>query len=443
MLYTCLLVASPPQLASDGAISEKLPFNLHGYLETLYRYRSQRGETDHDSEQFFSLRFSDKEKKWVEGYISARFAQDLDGFNKAEPFAAFPDTFGRTYQRVTAAYVDVTCPLKIIEKVRLGRQELPELPFMIRFDGVRLRTSVLDPIFKSRFSCFAGIPDHLGERSRGGDRLFGGSLRIEPFDLVNLSCSYVRLCDTYRIHDPLGSASRKRSQDDLFIFSVSKSIWQNVSLSGRLCLLEGKARDAQIRTQFYLPSLRCGLVASYKALFKTQEERSAELDPYVSVLRVYRPYHQFSVQAWHDLNEKISLEAGFTVRRLKRAEHPGPFNHEFERYWAGIALMRWPFEGLEIDLIGELYETGSDRHSEVEAAARYHFMENLLAEIGTAYALFKEDRYTLRERSDVRAVFANLKWQALPSLGVFCRYTFEEDNSQGSHLLEVALRWRF
>ncbi len=442
VLLLSLSVAGSEKPQPESAAS-RLPFSVHGFLESTYTYRSRGGETDHDLDQFLSLRFADRRKRWVRGYVSARFSQDLDGFDRSDPFAGFPDTFGRTYERLSAAYLEVTPRLRLLQAVRFGRQLLPEVSFPIRFDGVHASTGKLEDFLCTRLAAFGGIPDHIGESSRRLDRLLGASLCISPPGLARLCCTYVRLCDTYRVHDALGSSVRHASRDDYIVFTVRRRFGERLFLSGKYSLLNGNARDARVRALYYLPEIHSGLSVSYSGLFKTQAQQSAELDPYVSVLRVYGPYHQFSARLWHDFNDAVSVETGLTVRRLTRGRHLGPFNHEFERYWGGLTVRQWPLDGTELSLLCDFYDTGSDRHLELEGWVNYEFCKGLSAEVGSGYSLFQEDRYTLRERVDVRTGFARISWDVLPQVRIRCGYTVEDDQSRTTHLLELALRWRF
>ncbi|MBN1443815.1 MAG: hypothetical protein JXA90_13980, partial [Planctomycetes bacterium] len=120
-----------------------------------------------------------------------------------------------------------------------------------------------------------------------------------------------------------------------------------------------------------------------------------------------------------------------------------PFNHEFERYWATCTLEKWPLAGSRWSVTGNLYETGIDRMWEVEGFYEQKLLEILTLEIGTGYALYKEDRYTLAERDHVRFGFLRVNCEIYGGLSARIRYTVERDDEETTHILETALRYRF
>ena len=214
-------------------------------------------------------------------------------------------------------------------------------------------------------------------------------------------------------------------------------------LFGGYTNLNGRSRDFRLRGAFESASGLTGLSASYRALFSTQEALSTELDPYFSVLRTYHPYHEFSISLRHELSERFGAEGGFSFRRLERKEDVGPFNHDFERYYALLRSCDWPWRGSEVSVVGNLYDTGSDRTWETELFFRQKIGENLKVYAGTSYSLYKENRYTLEEENDVRSVFIGGEYDILEDLSFRSRYVLEDDDYDITHYLEVGLRIRF
>jgi len=431
------------QPVENAPVPRESPWYLRGFLDLRYTFQSTGSESDNDTEEFLSLSFGEKKSRWISGHVAGRFVQDLDGYDESDSFLSVPDTFGRTHAWLTSAYLDLNPRRRLLDTVRLGRQWLAEVPEIVRMDGMRLKTGVLERGLRSRVFCFAGVPEHLSESSRSRDRVYGGGLELRPFAGTRASISYARIKDVYEV-DHVDRSSRQSARDDLVSLDLAQSLLHDrLSLFGGYTNLNGRSRDLRLRASFESLSGRTGVSLSYRALFSTQEALSTELDPYFSVLRTYHPYHEFSISLRRELSDRFGAEGGFSFRRLERKEDVGPFNHDFERYYVLLRSTDWPVEGSEASVVGNLYDTGSDRTWETELFFRQKVAESLSLYAGTSYSLYKENRYTLEEENDVRSVFIGGEYDILEDLSFRSRYVLEDDDYDTTHIVEVGLRIRF
>ena len=72
-----------------------------------------------------------------------------------------------------------------------------------------------------------------------------------------------------------------------------------------------------------------------------------------------------------------------------------------------------------------------------------HSPARVFSALGTGYALYKEDRYTLSERFDVRSGFVRVAYDVRSWLTVRARYCVENDDARTTHVFETGLRIRF
>ncbi len=435
--------AGPASPAGDHAETTTPPWYCDGYVDFRYRLQATGGERDSDLDELFSLSFGDTGSRWVSGYVSARFSQDVDGFSDPDPFASLPDSHDRSYERLSAAYVDVTPRWRLLRTVRLGRQWLAEIPEIVRMDGARLETGWLDPYMATRVVLFGGLPDHPHESSRRNDSVLGGGLELAPFETTRVSAFYARIKDVYEV-DHVTTSSRSSHRDDLASLELRQRLLHElINLYAGYTNLNGDSRDLRLRMAYASASGRTGAAVNYRRLFSTQKALSTELDPYYGVMRSYEPYHELAFSAWHDLTANLGAEAGYSVRRLDAGSDVGPFNHEFERYFIAGTVKDWPWTGSALSVTGSGYDTGSDDLWEVEGSFRQRVGESLMLEVGSGYALYDEDRFTFEERNNVRTVFVRGEYDILEDCSLRSRYTIEDDDAGTTHVLEVGVRCRF
>lgn len=435
----------PPSTAPGGGGGEGAPSSwyLDGSMELRYVFQYNEDYTDYDLEELLSLYFGKGRDGWISGYVSGRMTHDLDGFDKPDDFLSISDTHGRFYGRLTAAYLDLRPDWDFLEAARVGRQWIPQVPEIVRMDGILLRSRRLEDTLRTRTVLFAGVPEHFEESSQRNDRVFGAGLEFQPFDRTRLETFYTRLKDVYTstyVHQE----SRVSTGDDLFSFQVRQLLFDDrLNLFGSYSNLNNRSRDGRLQLAFDDDEKGIGVDVNYRILFSTQNALSTELDPYYSVLRSYHPYRELGVNLRKEITDTLSARGGATFRRLEQEGDKGPFNHDFSRYYAGADLERFPFKASTLSVTGDLFRAEGDRFWEVEGLWRHACSEKLDAEVGTGYALYHEDRYTLTERNHVRSVFARAEYTLVKDVTLRGGYVLEDDDELTTNRFEVSLRYRF
>ena len=416
---------------------------LEGFADLRYTYRGAAAADDHDGDQYVSLSFGEAQTRWLTGYVSGRMSQHLGGIEEPDPFPSTPHTYGRFFGRLSSAYLDLRPEWHLLDTARLGRQWLAEVPEIVRLDGVWVKSGKLEPYAGSRVLLFGGIPDHLDEPSAGGDRVFGGGVELNPLETTRLSAVYARIRDVYEV--PYAkSSSGETFRENLISCELRQRLFEDqIQFFGGYTNLNGDSRDLRLRVRYDSPSGATGAYVTYRALFSTQELLSTELDPYYSALRSYHPYQELGLGLNQDITAWLLGEVGFFIRRLGSESDVGPFNHDFERYFARATVLEWPLEGSTLTIVGNGYETGSDRLWEVEGSFLQRIGERLRLEAGTGHALFKENRYSFEEHSNVRTLYARGWYDICEALAVRARYTVEDDDDDTTPVVEVGLRVRF
>jgi len=69
--------------------------------------------------------------------------------------------------------------------------------------------------------------------------------------------------------------------------------------------------------------------------------------------------------------------------------------------------------------------------------------EDLDFRIGTSYALYDENRFTLDEEFDVRIAYARVDYDILEDVRLLLQYEIEENDIDTFHLVEIGIRYRF
>ncbi len=416
---------------------------LHGRADVRYTFQADSGEHDSDLRERFRLTFGEETRRRVTGEVAGFLAHDLDDTVYGDRFASLGDTSGRTYGQLSAAYVELRLEGVPIDAARVGRQWLEEVPELVRMDGARVESVDLEPYLRSRAVVFAGIPDHLSESSRRGDRVFGGTLSARPWRDAQLAATYARIHDVYDI-EHLGESERVSRRDDYLRFSYRQYLLERrLSWRSDYSLLENEPRDLRLRASYQLPWGTTDVSGYFTWLFSRQDSLSTELDPCYSVLRSYYPYREGGVLLRHEFAPWLDAEGGITVRRLTDGSDVGPYNHEFERYWAAAALRQLPWPSSELVVTTNCYDTGSDWTWAVEGTYSQKLSEALKCELGSGYALWKEDRYSHEERVDVRSFFLRVAYAFGKAVTLDAEYALEDDEDATTHRVEVGVKVRF
>jgi curved DNA-binding protein CbpA len=419
------------------------PWLIEGYLDFRYTLQSNDDDIDQDLYQTLSLTFSETESRWISGYISGRMSQDLDGSDHPDSFVSIPDSHDRFYARLNYAYVDFRPEWKLLEVARVGRQWLSEVSEIVRMDGLRLESQALEHSLQTKLILYGGVPEHLGESSRSQDRLYGIGLEVRPWKMARLSAAYTRLKDVYK-QEWVDNTNRISARDDLLSFELRQNMFENTLIFyGAYSNLNSESRETRMKLAYESEDGHWGTSLRYRILHSTQNSQSTELDPYVSVLRSYHPYQEITFNLRRDLSKMLTADAGASIRRMDKERDKGAFNHDFERYFLSGTFQKWPLQASEVTVAGNLYDADGDRFWEIEGSWQHDFTDSLRTVMGTGYALYHEDRYTLEERNHVRSGFLRLNYDWFENVLLQLNYTINNDDEETTHMWEVGLQYRF
>ncbi len=408
-----------------------------------FSWQVDGGEQDCDLRERFWISFGEEGRGRVTGYAAGFLTHDLDGAAYGDRFGGLADTRGRTYGQLSAAYIDLRPEGGPLGTARVGRQWLEEAPELVRMDGVRLESAALDSFLAARAVVFAGIPDHLYESSRSGDRVYGGGITARPWRDALLSAVFARIHDTYEI-EHVDAAERVSRRDDCLRFSYRQHlldrrfVWRS-----EYALLENEPRELKLRASYELPSGKTSVSGRFTWVFSRMDALATEYDPYYSVLRSLYPYREAGALVRHEFADWFDAGGGVSVRRLVNGARVGAYNHEFERYYVTAALRELPFPTSELVATANCYETGSDRTWAVEGSYAQQLCASLRCEIGSGYSLWKEDRYDHRERTDVRSFYLRAAYAVAKAVTLEAEYMLENDEEGTMHRVEAGVKVRF
>ncbi len=430
---------------SQNSKEDEQNWYVNGYLDFHYTWRfDDEGDSDQKLYEILSLSFGDKKSGWITGYISARLAQDLDGFDNPDPYLSIENTHDRFYPRLNAAYVDLRPGWNFLEVARLGRQWLSDIPVVIRMDGIRLETPPMEHTFHTRVILFGGIPWYVNESSRSEKRVYGLGFEFRPWDLTRFSVFYTRLNEVYD-QEWVNASNEITARDDLVSFDLRQNFLQNLmTFYGTYSNLNGDSRDSQLRLAYNSEDGRWGAALNYRILYTTQKAQSIELDPYFSVLRSYYPYQELGFDVRRFFTDKLSADLGASFRRVSDDSDRGPFNHDFNRFFLTGTVQKWPLEGSEIALTGNLYDANEgDKFWAVEGSWSQDLSEDLSGEVGTSYALYHLDRFTINEREHIRSVFLLFDYDLVKDVSLRGGYTLEVGDDMTWNRVDIGVQFRF
>ncbi len=440
LFFSCLQAAAPE---SGGGNRLQDSWYLDGLFDARYTLQSgdESGE-EQELREYLSLSFGEKTRT-VTCRVAGFAAHNLEGRTYSAPYGSLQDANGGNYARLSTAYLDFRPERLLLEHTRIGRQWLHDIPELSRMDGVRVESGALEKQWKTRAFGFAGIPSHLNESSRSGDRIFGGGVSLRPFPGSEFTVLYARLRDAYDLKR-IDTADHYTFNDDLLRIELSAWLVENqLRFSTDYSMVNGASRDCALHLFGSTVSGGSAAECYVKTVFETQNLRSTSLDPYVSVLRSYQPYCEAGFKASHRFTDLFSIDGGLLVRRLEDNRDVGPFNHEFERCYLNGTVSEVPFASSCCVVTANLYDTGGDRFCEVEGSYEQDLSSMFHLRFGTRYALYEEHRYTLEERSRVRAGFLHMKAQITDDISMGLLYDIEDSDRETNHFLQLHLRMRF
>ncbi|MEW6744938.1 MAG: hypothetical protein AB1486_19465 [Planctomycetota bacterium] len=407
--------------------------DLEGYVRTRYRLRATYDETDQDVSQDISLMWGDPKRHRLTFSVLGEWSWDADGRDDPSSLYSIEDTFdSRVNGRLLRAWADLN-RLGPLERLRFGRQELPSLPEVPLFDGVCVETHPLTG-WNLRFRSFGGVPTHLYESSPSGDSLFGLGVETEP-----TSSTWAALT-VANVRDSLVSSTER---DNFVALELTQRILPQFRVSGRATVVEDEVRDLNLRAAYSDSDLGCSAQASYFTLLTTQRQLVTEFDPFFTILKEERPYHEWRVLLSKDIGERWTVEAGFSLRELRDDDEEGAFNHEYRRFHLTPTLHDWPLSSMDLSLTAELWEAEDQAFRSVGFEAAKDVTDDLRVELGSEFELFKFDPLLGDEREDVRSHYVKGQYELSDAVRTEVGLAFESDEQDTYRTMQVGLRWRF
>ena len=456
---TPLEVTKRKERAADyQSLGEKaFDFPVTGSLLNRYRLRHGVGETDQDISEFITVDIGEKAREMATAHIDASVFGELDRHhtgNRSDVFTDLLDTYNRPVDaRVYSMYVDFN-HICGVDFLRVGRQFDYDTPEILQFDGARLDTKPICGLNDLELSFYGGAPVHQFEKTNSGDWLAGLAAEVKPWERGKIRFDFIHLNDDFSdtvipSKDPLLkslSANGGTRINDI----TSLSLWQefkdpDVRLNGHFSLIDGEARDLQVRTVYNNTSNRLQISGTYSIWFKPETQLVTEFDPYYETLKGQEPYQNGSVTISKGLLECLWLDAGATSRRLVGDAKAQLFNREFDRFYTTLQTRDFLTKGLKISVTASRWE-GKDHApttTQFGGDISYEWRKHLETIVGTDYALYKYDFFQNTEHDQDRTYFVRQRWKPARWANLDARYEFEQSRSQHFHTFTMQFRFDF
>lgn len=425
--------SAPAPEASPALPAAQAGLPIHGYVRARGRYRTTTNDDDLDVDATISLDIGDRERNPVTGHVLAWSNLDIGSEGSGDPFFDLTDTYSDAVTlRLYQAFADVHT-VEELDLLRLGRQPLDETPEFVSFDGVRVELAERGAL-DVRTGLYGGIPVHLYESSTDGDAVLGAFAEARPWEGGRARFDWMHLED----EDILAEHT-----NDLFELGLWQAAGKRLRLEGHYSRLEQENRDARIQARWFDPEQELTVQASWYELLETQKDLATEVDPFYEALLEYFPFYQARLQLAKGFAERYQVEAGAELRRLREASDEGEFNREFERYHARASVADLGTPGLTLGLTGELWNDGAEDIQSWAADLTKEWAERWRASLGSYYALYDVDLFSVAERDHVRVYFLGLRYEWSANASLELDYDFENDDLNEYHVLRMGILWRF
>jgi hypothetical protein len=404
---------------------------VRGSLDTRVVARSTSGDRDFDVFEVLSLDFGSEGGRGWTGHFDGRIAWDADGASPSFPSLA--DAEGDALDgQIYTAYAR-RAEIGPMAEVVLGRQLLYDTPVVVWLDGVAGRTAPRGS--RSWITgVYGGVPVHAYEASSSGDVVFGLFEEVEALERLRLRADWVHLED---------ERSGFEGTDDLYALSAQYDPSEALRLEAEHTRVDSEARDVTVAASWSLPEEQVSLQGTWYRLLEPQRARVLELDPFFDQLLTLEPYEQARLVASKDFGATVHLDGGLDVRRVLDEADVGPFNHDFERWFATATFDALLPAELVLALTGEVWD-GDDTGLETWGADLSRgWGERWDASAGSFYALYKFDPFAGSERDDVRTYYAALSYRPSAATITSLRYELEREDTGDFHTLRWGMSWRF
>jgi len=427
--------AAAPATAADPGTG--LPDWIHGSFAVRYRGRWDTGGHDNDLGGILAVDLADPKNPWISGHLQARIDADLDGHQPGNGLESLQDTYdGSVVAKLYVAYADVAVgknPEDRLGTLRVGRQQDPMLPEIVRVDGVSYTTT---PMGKNevQLGVYGGIPVHLYESSAEGDRVYGTFLEGIPWQGGRARFDWMHLED----ENVLGAG-----EDDLVTLGLWQQLNAHARLEGQYSNLEGDPRDLRLRALYDDPESQTNLRLGYYELLRPQNALVTELDPFFEQLATYEPYRETNFDISHVFGPHTAVDVGIDIRRVSDQEDVGEFNRNWERYYTTATFNDVGTKGLSMSVTGDRWDDHQRDIYTLGADVTYAAQKRWKASIGSYFSLYKYVFLELDEREDVRTYYLRTTYDLSKSSELEFLYEFENDDFDTYQTLRVGARWRF
>lgn len=427
---------APPSTDLLSEVDRLVGEPVHGDLTTKYRARWTKQETDQDLYEYLTLRVGDEQKDRWSGNLFARVVGDLDAAHSqnggGHVFDSLNDTFdSRVNALLYTAYATIRPENGPVESARVGRQYVLAAE-TFHVDGASVTTRPLVDSIKLQVTGYAGIPVHFYEASPDGDWLAGVRFTAAPWTGGRVAAEYTH------DQDRLSVLSEGTAVNDLAALSAWQTIGKHVDAYGQFTWLDGP-RDGTLRLSWALPDQDFLVQASYYRLLETKKQFATEFDPYYSVINELSRYQQAEIHASKGIGEHFDVDVGGSVRHLLSGEHESAFNRDTSRVYVTPSVTDLPWTGFSASLTGETLNGASGRITTWAADLTQKFGKKTKVSVGSDYSLYAFGPLGGDERNRVRTAYARVKTQLTKSLSADVQYTWENDDVESFHVIQVAL----
>lgn len=427
-------VEEPRAVEEDLELRQPPPRALpvHGSLSLSPRARWSGDDRDADLRAVLALDIGDPRSDRITGHFLGRGNLDLDGRRRVGGFSGIDETFGGDAAgRLYEAYVDVhrLAPLAV---ARVGRQTILETPIEAYIDGARVKSADF-----GRLGLWAevwgGAPSRLYE-STSGAWLVGAAVGAAPRRGSALRLDWMHAND---------DAPTGRYRDDLLGVTLDQSLGRATRLHARYSWLEGDSRDYTLRGTTSIDDHGITAQVTYYELLSTQRAFATEFDPFFTSAFDYFPYRQVSTTVSKQLGEPLTVTAGADLRRLSDRSDEGQFNRDYERLYLSSTAYPLVDQSLSLTVSGDYWNSPGDDTTSLGVDIGARPFREFAASLGSAYALYRFDSFTGREREHVRTYYLRFDYRVSAAVRFDLRYEFDNNDLGRFHELRGGITWRF
>lgn len=402
---------------------------VHGFLQLQYRGRWASDDSDHDLYATTYVDIGDPAKDPYTGRLSASLVLN----DRADSvFTGVNDTYdGSLIGYLYEAFVDAN-EAGPFEVIRLGRQQMWDVPTFVWFDGLLLKS---EPLTSQglRLGAYGGFSHDQFDSAYGEGLVAGAYAEARPW-----SGGRPRL-DWQWFHD-----SRLVGDGDysLVTLGLVQGIGRGLELAGSYSLLESDSRDYDVRATYRSPESGLLVQASYYELLQAQKELPLEIDPFFDSLRDLFPYHQARLLVSRSWTE-FRLDGGFDIRRVEDDDDVGRFNRDYERYYLTGTLVDVVSKGWDLGLTGDVFDNDGSSIQTWGADLTGEITERLDASVGSYFSLYEDDQILQSGHERVRDYYLRMRFEQTEDLSFDLRYQFGDDQIDEFHTLRLGLTWAF